>query len=247
MKSFFKKHELAFALICIGVYTVGLSACEELGRTAGLIWAPALGAGVLSALLLILVICSGQQARYGLCRAKVPLRAYLWFVPLVLITLNNVWNGAAMPADGVETALFVAKMLCVGFLEELIFRGFLFRAMSANGGLTAAMIVSSVTFGLGHIINLVNGSGMSLGDNLIQIVAAMVIGYLYVLLFFRGGSLWPCICSHGVLNALSAFAVPTAPERAWIGYLILLVLTVGYILALNKTMLQPDTKTQKSI
>lgn len=56
-----------------------------------------------------------------------------------------------------ETALYVLSMLCVGFIEELIFRGFLFKAM-AKDGIKSAIIVSSITFGLGHIINLVNGA-----------------------------------------------------------------------------------------
>ena len=53
-------------------------------------------------------------------------------------------------------------MLCVGFAEEVIFRGFLFRAMEKDNVKTA-IIGSSVTFGLGHVLNLVNGSGMRQG------------------------------------------------------------------------------------
>ena len=64
---------------------------------------------------------------------------------------------------------FVIKMLCVGLLEELIFRGFLFKAMCRES-IRWAVVVSSVTFGLGHILNLVNGSGMSLAENLVQII-----------------------------------------------------------------------------
>ena len=65
-------------------------------------------------------------------------------------------------------------MLCVGFLEEVIFRGLLFQAI-AKDNIKSAVIISSVTFGIGHIINLFNGSGMDLVNNLCQIVFAFAI------------------------------------------------------------------------
>ena len=52
-------------------------------------------------------------------------------------------------------------MLCVGFWEEVIFRGLLFQAI-AKDNIKSAVIISCVTFGIGHIINLFNGSGMDL-------------------------------------------------------------------------------------
>ena len=128
-------------------------------------------------------------------------------------------------------------MLCVGFLEEIIFRGFLFRAMSKDN-VKSAIIVSSVTFGIGHVINLLNGSGMNLADNIFQIIAAVFIGFLYVIIFYRGGSLIPCILSHGVLNLLSAFANSEAPETEALIFrmVLLIVLVAGYALILLKTL-----------
>ena len=63
----------------------------------------------------------------------------------------------------------IILMLCVGFIEEVIFRGFLFKAI-AKDNVKTAIIISSVTFGVGHLVNLVNGSGMELVANLFQIV-----------------------------------------------------------------------------
>lgn len=40
-------------------------------------------------------------------------------------------------------------MLCVGFLEEMIFRGLLFEAI-AKENVKKAIIISSVTFGIRH-------------------------------------------------------------------------------------------------
>ena len=96
-------------------------------------------------------------------------------------------------------------MFCVGFLEEMIFRGFLFKAM-AKDNIKSAIIVSSVTFGIGHIVNLINGSGAELLPNLLQVIYAMAIGFTFVIIFHKTKSLLVCIVTHGIFNGLSAFA-----------------------------------------
>ena len=101
-------------------------------------------------------------------------------MPLVILASGNLWNGAAVNYSPAETACRIACMLCVGFLEEVIFRGLLFRAI-ARDNIKAAVIISSVTFGIGHIINLVNGSGMNLVNNLCQIVFAIIMLHLQIL------------------------------------------------------------------
>ncbi|MGL5820715.1 MAG: lysostaphin resistance A-like protein [Sarcina sp.] len=102
----------------------------------------------------------------------------------------------------VETVLYIITMLLVGILEEIIFRGFLFKGLCKDS-IKVAIIVSSLTFGFGHIINLFNGSGASLLFNICQISYAIAIGFLFVILFQRGKSLWPCIITHGIFNSLS--------------------------------------------
>ncbi len=43
----------------------------------------------------------------------------------------------------------------------------------------SAVLVSSVTFGLGHLLNLVNGSGAGLAENLFQVTGAIAIGFCF--------------------------------------------------------------------
>lgn len=123
----------------------------------------------------------------------------------MILATGNLWNGAAVNYSAVETVCRIVCMLCVGFLEEVIFRGLLFTAI-AKDNIKSAILISSVTFGIGHIINLVNGSGMNLVNNLCQIVFAIAIGFLLVTIFYRGGSLLPCIFTHSAINALGTFA-----------------------------------------
>ena len=91
-------------------------------------------------------------------------------------------------------------MLCVGFLKEIIFRGFLFVGMSKNN-LRSAVIVSSITFGIGHLVNLFNGQLFF--ETMIQILFAIAVGFTLVILFYKGKSLIPCIIFHGLNNSLS--------------------------------------------
>ena len=50
---------------------------------------------------------------------------------------------------------------------------------------------------------------MDLVDNLCQIVFAIAVGFLLVTVFYRGGSLLPCILVHSVINTLGTFANDT--------------------------------------
>jgi len=233
MKKLYDKSELAFALVWIGVYCVGMSLFDEISRRIGV---ESAASAVFGAAVCLYLYCwlkrNGRLVRYGLCRPTAPARAFLFYIPLIVLTGKNLWGGVAMQYDAVGTVCFIVKMLCVGFLEELIFRGFLFKAMSRDS-IKWAVVVSSITFGLGHIINLLNGSGMGVAENLVQIFFAVLIGFLYVIIFWRGGSLWPCVISHGVLNSLSAFS---ASGESMLRVVILCVLVVAYAVVLLKTL-----------
>ena len=240
MKKLYEKSELGFALLWIGIYCVGMSIFDEISRRIGVEnAATAVFAAAVSLFLYFWLKKYSKLQRFGLCKPTAPAQAFLFYIPLVIITGQNLWGGVGMRYDAVGTVCFIVKMLCVGFLEELIFRGFLFRAMSRDS-IKWAVVVSSVTFGLGHIINLINGSGMGVEENLVQIFLAVLIGFLYVIMFCRGGSLWPCIISHGVFNSLSAFS---AEDDGMIQLAILCVLTVAYAIVLLKTM--PKGKANK--
>lgn len=149
--------------------------------------------------LLAFILKNNLRKRYGLCKSSVPARRFLYYVPLMILASGNLWNGVAVNYTLSETSCRIVCMLCVGFLEEVIFRGFLFTSI-AKDNTKSAIIISSVTFGIGHIINLFNGSGMDLVSNLCQIVFAIAVGFLLVTIFYRGGSLLPCILVHSAIN-----------------------------------------------
>ena len=150
---------------------------------------------------------------------------------------GNLWNGVAVNYSLAETTCRIMCMLCVGFLEEVIFRGLLFVAI-ARDNIKSAIVISSVTFGIGHIINLFNGSGMNLVNNLCQILFAIAVGFLLVTVFYRSGRLLPCIIVHSAINMLSIFANDTSltVEMHLLHIVVLIAITVGYTLVLTRTL-----------
>ena len=238
MKKLYEKNELTFAIVWIMVYCVLQSLANPLNKIIGVEYSASAVFCILQAIVLFVFIRKNNlQRRYGLCKSAVTARRFLYYVPLLILASGNLWNGVAVNASPMETVCRIVCMLCVGFLEEVIFRGLLFAAI-ARDNIKSAIVISSVTFGIGHIINLFNGSGMNLVNNLCQIVFAIAVGFLLVTIFYRGGSLLPCIIVHSAINTLSTFANDTGltVEMHLLHMVILIVITVAYTLILTRTL-----------
>ena len=181
MKKLYEKNELTFAIVWIVVYCVLQSVGNPLNKVIGIEYAASAVFCILQTIVLFTFIRKNNlQKLYGLCKTPVPAWRFLYYVPLFILASGNLWNGAALNYTPAETVCRIVCMLCVGFLEEVIFRGFLFVAI-AKDNIKSAVVISSVTFGIGHIINLFNGSGMNLVNNLCQIVFAVAVGFLLVI------------------------------------------------------------------
>lgn len=243
MKKLYEKSEIWFAVAWIILYVVGSSTADSISAELGVEKSVTLlFQAVLFVTALGFITKNSLTGYYGLCKGRSPAKKFLYYIPLVIIASVNIWFGVRMNLSAGETACYVGSMLLVGFLEELIFRGFLFKAMSRDNVRTA-LIVSAVTFGIGHIVNLFNGSGADLVSNLCQVIYAVAIGFLFVTIFYRGGSLWPCIITHSILNSLSVFSNETAAVR----YLIpvaaaLTLISLAYCLVLTKTLPCPGDR-----
>ena len=238
MKKLYEKNELTFAIAWIVVYCVLQSLANPLNKIIGIEYAASAAFCILQAVILFTFIRKNNLLkRYGLCKSSVPAWRFLYYVPLLLLVSGNLWNGFAINYSPTETVCRIICMLCVGFLEEVIFRGLLFEAI-AKDNIKSAVIISSVTFGIGHIINLFNGSGMDIVNNLCQIVFAIAVGFLLVTIFYRGGSLLPCIIVHSAINTLRTFANDTnlTTEMHLLHLAVLIVIAVAYTLILTRTL-----------
>ena len=225
MKKLYEKNETAFAVMWILIYIFGTCLAEALSEIVGIFKLfPALFHAGLAAAILGWVKRNGLTEKYGLFLPRYRLSRAWFFLPLALVASYKVVFSPALRYAPVESMLFVVSMLCVGFLEEMIFRGFLFRAMEKKN-LARAVVVSAVTFGIGHIVNLINGQ--DLFETCGQIAFAVIVGFALVILFYKGRSLVPCSVFHSVFNSLSVISNENAQMRALGGPVAATAILVG--------------------
>ena len=229
MIKFFEKYEFVFCMMLIILYIVINSIC--LNSFGQFDYKTALVNTVFSLLLIIFIRKLKRLKYYGLTKPK-DSKKYLYFVPLILISTCNLWTGININNTVLEIILFMITMINVGFIEEIIFRGFLFKMMEKDNVKTA-IIVSSVTFGIGHIVNLFTGADII--PTLIQICYAASIGYLFVIIFYKSNSLLPCIITHSIVNALSVFNTENFIS-IYIIPIFLIVIPIIYALYINKNV-----------
>ncbi len=95
-------------------------------------------------------------------------------------------GGSSLPA-AVMMLVLVAGL--APMVEELLFRGLLYRWIGERFGIWPALIVSSLIFSCLHGIALL-------------IPPLFVVGCLLAWLYEKSGSIWPCMVMHGVFNGL---------------------------------------------
>lgn len=244
----YQKNELLFALFWILIYVVLISIADAVSISLHLQKSvTVIACFILSFILFRWIRLNHLQETYGLCPATISAEKLLYYLPLVLLVTVNLWFSPGINLSLLETLLYMLSMLMVGFLEEIIFRGLLFKAL-AKDGLKTAIVISSVTFGIGHLVNLINGSGANLFSNILQVIYAIAAGLMFTLLFFCTKSLYACILCHGFFNALSVFANDAAMSMQREIFLagVLCLITGGYSLYLLMRHFIPEYKRSQS-
>lgn len=238
MTKLYQKSEITFAVLWIAAYVVLSSLADQISESLGVVKSVTAVLHIVMSLILYFWIRRNNLSnKYGFCRSAVPAEKFLYYLPLVIIASTAFWGGFKVQYGFSDALMYVISMLCVGFLEEVIFRGLLFRAMEKDN-LKKAVIVSALTFGIGHIVNLFNGSGRDLMSSLIQVVFAVFVGFVLVLIFHYGGSLIPCIVFHSANNAFKIFEADQImdPKMEMVVNLILIFAVLGgYLLYLIRT------------
>lgn len=229
MKKMFEKHETAFCIFLIIVYIVVNSVCvRNFGQTSYISF---IANTILSICLTIIMLILNRTEYYGLKKVE-NAKQYLYFLPLFIIVTVNLWNGFNINRSSSEIIFHILTMINIGFIEEIIFRGFLFKMM-AKTNVKSAITVSAVTFGAGHIVNLINGADLI--PTVIQVCYAASIGYLFVILFHKSKSLIPCIVTHSLVNSLSVFNVENTVSL-YIAPVFLTIIPLAYAIYINKAV-----------
>ena len=229
MRKVFDKHETLFCILLIVVYILINSYCIQ---NFGIYdYRSSVINTIFSIFLIILILLLKRTSYYGLTKVT-NLKKYLYFIPLILIISVNLWNGININNSLNEIIFYILTMINIGFIEEIIFRGFLFKMMSKSN-IKTAISVSAITFGVGHIVNLLNGADFIL--TLIQICYAIAIGYLFVIIFYKSKSLIPCIITHCLVNSLSIFNIDNVISL-YIAPIFLIIVPIIYAIYINKTI-----------
>ncbi len=229
MRKFFEKNETLISLGLIIIYLLTNSYCMN---NFGLEDYRTLIVNVILTVLIVMFVLLNKLGEYlSLTHFPKP-KQYLYFIPLVILMSVNLIGGISVNLSVTETIIYMLSMVCVGFLEEIIFRGFLFQMM-AKDNIKAAIIVTSITFGVGHIINLLNGAEVI--PTLLQICYAITTGYLFAVILVKSKSIWPQIITHSVVNALSVFN-ETNFVTTYISPVILIIVPLIYAVYLNKKL-----------
>ena len=117
---------------------------------------------VLSVALLIYIKKNDWFNYYGIRRPdKADFKKSLFYVPLVIMALIQYFKGINSELGFQGIGLGIVLMICVGWIEEILFRGFLYQGILKKSGLVRAVIISGITFGIGHIVNLMRGYSMA--------------------------------------------------------------------------------------
>ena len=244
MKKLYEKKPVLFAVLFIILYcavTIRIRGEYGDGSIQSLL-------GLTAVAAVIAVACSmiPLWRRLGVAAGPRHVRLCLYFLPMLLLATGNVWDGFDPHYSGTALWYAIGSMALVGFVEEMIFRGFLFRALLKKDGPKVAVIVSAVTFGIGHIVNLL--AGMATVENLMMIVFAVAWGFVFTMVYYKSGSLLLCILAHAVVDVLSVVAAETA-WGSWIYIGATVVIGGAYSLYLAKRVetpasLRADTKTE---
>lgn len=149
---------------------------------------------VFTAGITVFVKVNHLEEKYGLAGWPKDMKKYLFFIPMWILATGNIWDGFSPSYQGASLVIAALSMILAGFVEEMIFRGFLFRAMLGEDKKIVAIIISAVTFGIGHIVNLFTGQASF--ETVMQIIFAIGWGFILTMVCYKSGSIIPCIIAH---------------------------------------------------
>jgi membrane protease YdiL (CAAX protease family) len=98
-------------------------------------------------------------------------------------------QGGLAALIGYAALLAFVAPLC----EEFFFRGFVFGVLKEKLGVVGGTIVTGIVFGLVHVA----------GSPIETVGVLVILGMLLCVLYWRTGSLLPCIALHAINNAIS--------------------------------------------
>ena len=204
---------LVAMIIAIALFIAASAAATLLGKllppmaaNAAAAVKGAIAIALMLAVYKLVIVRLGERPRDDLPIAAAPrglalgvLTGFLLFCALVgIAALFNVYNIVG-PGDTRELVKdLIGLTILAAFMEELLFRGILFRWIEAFAGSWAALVVTSALFGLAHIFNA-NATWIS--SLAIMVEAGALLGGAYML----SRNLWVPMGLHAAWNFTQGF------------------------------------------
>lgn len=152
-------------------------------------------------------------------------KAALYYIPLLIIVLiQPMMGGLNTELTAAKIILIIVFSLIVGFTEESIFRGII-RAKLIHKGPVFYIMFSSVFFGLLHMANAFSGSDSL--QIILQVINALLIGFILALLIETTNNIIPLIVFHFLFDALAQMTRSDIADKE---IMIVSVLNIIYLL-----------------
>lgn len=146
-------------------------------------------------------IIGGKWRKWGDFWRDVGVALLFWLVVVVVLLICSIslhFRGidaakALMPQTTRELIAFIVLAICAGFVEEIVFRGYLQRQFSAwTGSIEAGVVLQAIVFGSGHIYQGAKG-----------VLVITIYGAMFGVLAAMRKSLRPGIMQHCAQDAFS--------------------------------------------
>jgi membrane protease YdiL (CAAX protease family) len=146
----------------------------------------------------------------------------------ILVTLSVDWPIEPTPiTTGQLIGDIVFYFALVGFIEELLFRGVIYRAFDEWRGVRWAIWGSALMFGVYHV-----------GWQGVAAVGALLLGVIFAVIRWRAGGIIGLIIIHGLMDVIAAIMLPdidilqlgrpnlTSPLMLIAGYALILIVPI---------------------
>lgn len=136
------------------------------------------------------------------------------FAALLLFALGayevTAYRGLQGGLLGVAGLIVVAAML-----EEVVYRGVVFRILENAWGTTIALCLQALLFGLGHLENIEGGAGAA--ELITTVVSVTLLGAFWTLVFVHSRNLWVVGANHAAWNfSIILTGVPLSGLGDWV-------------------------------
>jgi membrane protease YdiL (CAAX protease family) len=161
-----------------------------------------------------------------------------YYFPLVIVLAIIIVNGFKSLTVG-EISFFLFFTLLVGFVEETLYRGIMFRALLQKSKV-AAVATTSVLFSITHLLNAL--SGQSWSQLVLQLFYALLVGVTLSLLILKNDNILPLIAFHFIHNLLQFLG---NEQTNMIGDILIITVLLGQCIWLLVSMRTPVATTNR--